>query len=44
MKCIRDVADVVAVTAGGKIVVEFLVKTIYNEKVVRRDLAHGALF
>ena len=33
MKCIEDAADIGVVTAGGKIVVEFLDKTIYNERV-----------
>ena len=42
MRCIRDAADAAAVTAGGKIVVEFLVKTIYNEKVVRHDHDMGS--
>lgn len=31
MKCTRDAVVIGAVTAGGKIVVEFLDKTIYNE-------------
>lgn len=37
MRCIRDAADAAAVTVGGKIVVEFLLKTIYNEKAVRHE-------
>ncbi len=43
MRCIKDAADAAAVTAGGKIVVEFLGKTVYNKKALRHAW-HGALF
>ena len=39
MKCIEDAADIGVVTAGGKIVVEFLDKTIYNERSQRCRMA-----